>query len=103
MEETTRNWADTTEEEHTTEDCLRRHDEQGSEAREGDRRQGSMALQEVGVWEVVLVAECMKKTHKKPIRERWVDVNKSDDQVEVYRSKYVFCVIQLGTSSVPLL
>ena len=38
----------------------------------------------MGVWEVVLVAECMRKTQKKPIRGRWMDVNKVDDQMEVY-------------------
>ena len=47
------------------------------------------ALQDMGVWEVVPVAECMRKTQKKPIRGRWVDVNKGDDQMEVYRSRYV--------------
>ena len=35
------------------------------------------------------MAECMRKTQKKSIRGRWVDVNKGDDQMEVYRSKYV--------------
>ena len=29
------------------------------------------ALQDMGVWEVVPVAECVTKTQKKPIRERW--------------------------------
>ena len=33
--------------------------------------------------------ECMRKTLKKPISGRWVDVNKGDDQMEVYRSRYV--------------
>ena len=35
------------------------------------------------------MAECMRETQKKPIRGRWVDVNKGDDQMEVYRSRYV--------------
>ena len=43
----------------------------------------------MGVWEVVPVAACMRKTQKKPIRGRWVDVNKGDGQMEVYRSRYV--------------
>ena len=43
----------------------------------------------MGVWEVVLVAECMRETQKKPIRRRWVDVNKGDDQMEVYTSRHV--------------
>ena len=41
------------------------------------------------VLEVVPVVECTKKTQMKPTRGRWVDVNKGDDQVEVYRSRYV--------------
>ena len=39
MEETTRNRADMTEEEHAEQDFLRRLDGQGLEEREGDRRQ----------------------------------------------------------------
>ena len=35
------------------------------------------------------MAECMRKTQKKPIRGRWVDVNKGGVQMEVYRSRYV--------------
>ena len=42
------------------------------------------ALQDVGVWEVVPVAECIGKTQRKPIRGRWVDVNNGDDQVQVF-------------------
>ena len=34
------------------------------------------------------MTECLRKTQKKPIRGGWVDVNKGDDQVEVYRSRY---------------
>ena len=30
----------------------------------------------------------MKKTQKKPIRGRWVDVKKGDHQVKVYRSRW---------------
>ena len=89
--ETTRNWADTTEEEHaepnTFNDNLTgkalKH-EKVIEARLDEIK----ALQDMGVWEVVLVAECMRKTQKKPIRGRWVDVNKGYDQMEVYRSQW---------------
>ena len=47
------------------------------------------ALNDMGVWEVVPLSECSRRTQKKPIRGRWVDVNKGDDDVEVYRSRYV--------------
>ena len=92
MEETTRKWADMTEEGHaepkTFYDNLTgkalKH-EKVTEARLDDNK----ALQDMGVWEVVPVAECMRETQKKPIRGRWVDVNKGDDQMEVYSSRYV--------------
>ena len=92
MEETTRSWADMTEEEHTEQKTF--YDDLAGKALEHEkvidaRLDEIRALQDMGVWEVVPVAECMRKTQKKPIRGRWVDVNKGDDQVEVYRSRYV--------------
>ena len=70
MEETTRNWADMTEEEHaepkTFYDNSLKH-EKAIEARLDDIK----ALQDMGVWEVVPVAECMRETQKKPIRGGW--------------------------------
>ena len=92
VQETTRNWADVTEEEHAEHETF--YDNLTGKALKHDkvieaRLDDIEALQDMGVWEVVPVAECMKKTQKKPIRGRWVDVNKGDDQVEVYRSKYV--------------
>ena len=47
------------------------------------------ALQDMNVWEVVPRRECVERTQRKPIRGRWVDVNKGDDTAEVYRSRYV--------------
>ena len=47
------------------------------------------ALQDMGVWEVVPLSQCISKTGKRRIRGRWVDVNKGDDQNENYRSRYV--------------
>ena len=92
VEETTRNWADMTEEEHAEQKTF--YDNLTGKAAKREkvidaRLDEIKTLQDIGVWEVVLVAECMKKTQKKPIRGRWVDVNKGDDQVEVYRSRYV--------------
>ena len=92
MEETTRNWADMTEEEHAEPKTF--YDNLTGKALKHEkvieaRLDEIKALQDMGVWEVVAVAECMRKTQKKPIRGRWVDVNKGDDQMEVYRSRYV--------------
>ena len=92
MEETTRNWADMTEEEHeepkTFYDNLKGRALQHEKVIEA-RLDEIKALQEKDVWEVVPMAECMRKTQKKPIRGRWVDVNKGDDHMEVYRSRCV--------------
>ena len=92
MEEKTRNWADMTEEEHAEPKTF--YDNLTGKALKHEkvieaRLDEIKALQDMGVWEVVPVAECMRKTQKKPIRGRWVDVNKGDDQMEVYRSRYV--------------
>ena len=92
MEETTRSWADMTEEEYVEQKTF--HDNLTGKALKHEkvidaRLDENKVLQDMGVWEVVPVAECIKKTKKKPMRGRWVDVNKGDDQVEVYRSRYV--------------
>ena len=47
------------------------------------------ALIKMGVWEVTPLADCIKATGKKPIRGRWIDINKGDDLMEMYRSRYV--------------
>ena len=47
------------------------------------------ALIKMGVWEVVTLKECINRTRRKPIRGRWIDINKGDDEMEVYRSRYV--------------
>ena len=86
------NWADMTEEEYAEQKTF--YDNLTGKALEHEkvidaRLDETKTLQDMGVWEVVPVAECKKKTQKKPIRGRWVYVNKGDDQVEVCRSKYV--------------
>ena len=65
MEETTRNWADMTEEEHTEPKTF--HDNWTGKALKHEkvieaRLDEIKALQDMDVWEVVLVAECMRKT-----------------------------------------
>ena len=45
----------------------------------------------MGVWETVPLSQCWEKTGGKPIRGRWVDVNKGDDICHKYRSR---CVAQ---------
>ena len=92
MEETTRSWADMKEEEYVEQKTF--YDNLTGKALKHEkvidaRLDEIKALQDMGVWEVVPVDECIKKTKEKPIRGRWVDVNKGDDQVEVYRSRYV--------------
>ena len=47
------------------------------------------ALIKMGVWEVVPLAMCLTRTQKRPIKGRWVDINKGDDIMETYRSRYV--------------
>ena len=46
------------------------------EAREEELR----VVDEMGVWEVRPISECIAVTGKKPVKVRWVDVNKGDDQ-----------------------
>ena len=47
------------------------------------------ALKKMGVWEVVPLSACVRRTNRRPIKGRWVDINKGDDDLEVYRSRYV--------------
>ena len=42
-----------------------------------------------GVYQKVPVEEAWKKTGKSPIRVKWVDVNKGDDDNPEYRSRLV--------------
>ena len=91
MEETTRYWSDMTEEEHTEQKTfLRQHDGQGLK----HEKVITARHDKIGpcrTW--TSGRKClwlsMKKTQKKPIRRRWVDVDKDHDQVEVYMSRYV--------------
>ena len=92
MEEAPQSWADITEEEQSEQ--LTFYDNLTGKAlkyaKVMDARLDEIkALQDMRVWEVVPVTECLERTQKKPIRGRWVDVNKGDDHVEVYRSRYV--------------
>ena len=41
------------------------------------------------VWTKVHVNECLKITGKGPVKGRWVDINKGDEQHPNYRSRYV--------------
>ena len=41
------------------------------------------------VYDVVSVADCISATGKRPIRSRWVDINKGDDLKPNYRSRWV--------------
>ena len=86
-----RNWADLTEEQFQEEEV---YDEMTGkplnyekvwEARSNELE----ALGKMGVWRIVPVSECLKATGKKPIKGRWVDVNKGDDTNDNYRSRYV--------------
>ena len=47
------------------------------------------ALKKMGVWETVPLSQCWEKSGRKPIRGRWVDINKGDDVDHNYRSRYV--------------
>ena len=47
------------------------------------------ALKKMGVWEVVPLSQCISRTSRRPIKGRWVDINKGDDIEKNYRSRYV--------------
>jgi hypothetical protein len=42
-----------------------------------------------GVYEKVPISECIQRTGKKPLKVRWVDINKGDDVTPEYRSRLV--------------
>ena len=46
-------------------------------------------LASMGVWDVAPREQCIARTGREPIRGRWVDVNKGDDNNKVCRSRYV--------------
>eukprot|EP00973_Karenia_brevis_P072169 10025940-Karenia_brevis.AAC.1 len=46
-------------------------------------------IKEMKLYDVVPMAECLRKTCRKPIQGRWLDVNKGDLQNPLYRSRYV--------------
>ena len=48
--------------------------------------QNSLVL---NVWTKVHINECLKATGKRPVKGRWVDINKGDEQHPNYRSRYV--------------
>ena len=43
------------------------------------REEELKVVDEMGVWELRPIAECIEVTGKKPFKVRWVDVNKGDD------------------------
>ena len=43
----------------------------------------------VGVREIALREQCIVRTGRGPIRARWVDINKGDDNNKVCRSRHV--------------
>ena len=53
------------------------------------------ALIKMGVWEVVPLARCFTRTQRRPIKGRWVDINKGDDVHREYRSRLVAKEIKL--------
>ena len=90
MEKTIQNCADMTEEEHAEQKTF--YDDLTGKALKNEkvidaRLDETKAWQDMGVREVVPVAECMKKSQKKPIRGLWVDVNKGAHHVKVHRSQ----------------
>ena len=46
-------------------------------------------VDEMGVWELRPIAECIEVTGKKPVKVRWVDVNKGDDDTPNVRCRIV--------------
>ena len=43
----------------------------------------------MGVWELKPIAECLEVTGKKPVKLRWVDVSKGDDESPNVRCRIV--------------
>ena len=42
-----------------------------------------------GVYVKVPIEECIRRTGKKPVGSRWVDINKGDEENPEYRSRLV--------------
>ncbi len=43
----------------------------------------------MGIWKIVPTSQRREMAGKEPIRGRWVDINKGDDERREYRSRYV--------------
>ena len=53
------------------------------------REEELKVVDEIGVWEVRPVSECIEVTGKKPVKVRWVDVNEGDDESPNVRCRIV--------------
>ena len=53
------------------------------------REEELTVVDEMGVWEIRLISECIQVTGKKPTKVRWVDVNKGDSESPNVRSRIV--------------
>ena len=53
------------------------------------REEELKVVDEMGAWEVRTIAECLEVTGKKPVKVRWVDVNKGDDESPNVRCRIV--------------
>ena len=53
------------------------------------RHEELTVLDDMGVWEVRPITECLQITGKKPTKVRWVDVNKGDSESPNVRSRIV--------------
>ena len=83
-------WADAHDEEFQPKvyDDLTGHELDRSEVRKA-RLNEIEVLTSVGVWDVASREQCIARTGREPIRGRWVDINKGDDNNKVYKSRYV--------------
>lgn len=98
LDEKVLNWADATEEEEK--------DRNGYEEQEtfhvdltgrvlkyekviAARLHETESLIKMEKWEVVPLRQCTSRTKRRPIKRRWVDIDMGDDDLEVYRSRYV--------------
>ena len=46
-------------------------------------------VDDMGVWELRTISECLEVTGKKPVKVRWVDINKGDDESPNVRYRIV--------------
>ena len=53
------------------------------------REEELKVVDEMGVWELRPISECLEVTGKKPVKVRWVDVNKGDDDSPNVRCRIV--------------